>query len=96
MSRLSVWWGSFFSKDNVSAFLNLALKIMKMIIGRVANDLNRIAQEEVARAEASGKSGTEKYEAAFKAIRARFPELRESAINLAIELGVNALEQARG
>ena len=92
MSWFSIW----FRRDSVKAFLDLALKLLKMILGNVARDLSTIAQEEVKRAEENGKSGTEKYEAAYKAIKKRFPEVRESAINLAIEVSVNALQVATG
>ena len=85
------WLSIFFKKDTVKAFLDVALKLLKMLLGGVASELQRIARAEVALAEESGKSGQEKYEAAFKAIKARFPELRESAINLALEIAVNAL-----
>ena len=80
----------FFKKDSVRVFLELSLKLLKIILGNVANNLSNIAQEEVQKAEASGKSGQDKYETAYKAIRARLPQVRESAINLAIELAVNA------
>ena len=86
----------FFQKDSVKAFLDLALKILKMVLGQTGVMLQTIAQEEVAKAEASGKTGLEKYEMAYKAIKKRFPEVRESAVNLAIELAVNALVQGKG
>lgn len=90
------WFSSFFRRDNVKAFLDLALRLLKMILGNIAKDLSKIAQEEVRLAEESGKSGQEKYETAYKAIKKRLPEVRESAVNLAIEIAVNALQQATG
>ena len=87
------WFSAFFKRDTVKAFLKIGLRLLKLFLGGVAESLQAIAQDEVSRAEQSGKSGKEKYEAAFKAVKARFPELRESAINLAIEIAVNALQQ---
>ena len=88
--------GSFFKQDNVKAFLAVALKLLKMVLGGVAANLQTVAREEVARAEASGKTGQEKYEDAYKAIKKRFPEIKESALNLALELAVSALLQSKG
>ncbi len=85
------WLSSFFRKDSVKAILDAGVKILKLLIGRAAENLQTIAKEEVDRAEASGKTGTEKYEIAFKAIKARFPEMKESFINHAIETAVLAL-----
>ena len=87
---------SFFNRDNVKAFLNLGLQILKMVAGSVATDIQRITQEEVNKAEVAGKTGTEKYETAYKAIKKRLPEVAERTINLALELAVNALTQAKG
>lgn len=87
------WFSAFFKRGSVKAFLKLGLKLLKLFLGGVAESLQAIAQDEVEKAEESGMSGAEKYEAAFKAIKARFPELRESAINLAIEIAVNAIQQ---
>lgn len=95
MSKLTVWFKSIFTKDNVKAILDLGLSILKMILGSVAHDLAEIAKQEVINAEASGKTGKEKYEIAFIAIKKRLPEVRDSAINLAIEIAVNALLSAK-
>ena len=87
---------SFFQRDNVKAFLKAALAILKLVARDTAGNLQIIAQEEVNKAEQAGKSGQEKYETAYKAVKKRFPELRESAINLAIELSVSTLQAAQG
>ena len=87
--------GSFFKQDSVKAFLAVALKLLKMVLGGVARDLQAIALEEVTLAEESGKTGQEKYEIAYRALKKRFPEVRESALNLALEIGVSALLQAK-
>jgi len=89
---LMSWLSAFFRQDKVQMFLRAALSLLKILLGGVADSLNTIAQEEVKKAELSGKSGQEKYEAAFKGIKVRLPELRDSAINLAIELAVSALQ----
>ena len=87
---------SFFKRDNVKAFLNIAFKILKMVAGGTANTLHTVAQEEVAKAEKVGGNGTNKYEIAYNGIKSRLPEVGESAINLALELCVSALSQKKG
>ena len=89
------WLSSFFRKNSVKAILNFGKSILKIFLGEVAKDLQEIAWSEVKRAEESGKSGIEKYEAAFKAIKTRFPEIRESLVNHAIETAVLALNSAK-
>lgn len=89
------WISSFFRRDSVKAILDIGLRLLKMLLGGIANDLQRIAMEEVKIAEASGATGTEKYEMAFKAIKKRLPTLRENAINLAIELSLGALQAGK-
>ena len=84
MSWLSTWFGTIKWK----VIFDLGVKILKIFLGKVAEELMRIAKEEVAAAEATGKTGTEKYEIAFKAITKRFPEIRERFINAAIEVCV--------
>ena len=64
------WLSVFFKKDNVKVFLNLALNLLKLLLGGIASNLSTIAQEEVAKAEASGKNGDDKYTAAFAGIKA--------------------------
>lgn len=95
MSRVIDWLKSFFAKDSVKAIINMGLSLLKMVIGNAAHDLSEIARQEVLNAEASGKTGKEKYEIAFKAIKKRLPEVGSSAINLAIEIAVSALLQAK-
>ena len=85
------WLSNLLKRDNVKAFLGLGLKILKLILGNAGDSLHRIANEEVIRAEQDGLTGEEKYMKAFQAIKNRLPEVRDSAINLAIELAVNAL-----
>lgn len=89
------WLSSFFRKDLVKQILNLGLRILKLFLGKVAEDLQIIAQEEVAKAEASGKTGADKYEIAFQAIKARLPQVKESLVNYAIEQSVLALLAAK-
>ena len=87
------WLSVFFRQDSVKIILKLAEKILKIILGSVANDLNTAAWNEVRAAEASGKDGLDKYQTAFRNLRAHFPQIRESALNLSIELAVNALNE---
>ena len=89
------WLSEFFRKDSVKTILNLGLQILKLFLGKVASELQKVVQEEVSKAEASGKTGTEKYEIAYKAIKARLPQIKESLINFAIEQSVLALMAAK-
>ena len=86
----------FFKKDNVQSFLKLVGGVLKMVAGSAARDLQKIAEEEVLRAEESGKTGTEKLSMAFKAVKKRLPEVGTNSVNLAIELAVATLIQAKG
>lgn len=88
------WFSVFFRKESVQAILKLGAQILKVIVGKVAEDVQRIAWEEVKIAEQSGKSGADKYEMAFKALRKRFPDIRDSVINHSIETAVIALQSA--
>jgi len=89
------WLSAFFKKDSVKAILNMGKAILKVLIGRAAENLQEVARQEVARAEATGKTGSEKYELAFKGVKSRFPEMKEAFINHAIETAVLALLSAR-
>ena len=89
------WLTNFFQKDSVKKILDLGLQILKMLIGQAAASLQTVAQEEVAKAEATGATGTKKYEMAFAGVRSRFPELKEAFINHAIETAVLALLAAK-
>jgi len=86
------WLSSFFRKDSTKALFNLARKILSIFVGRVADDLQKAAMLEVRAAEQSGKSGIDKYEAAFKVLRERFHKLPEYAINIAIETAVAQID----
>ena len=81
----------FFAKDSVKAVLKIGIKLLKAFGIAVAEKLQDVANEEVYKAELTGKDGLEKYKLALKGVRSRFPELKESALNLAIEIAVNAL-----
>lgn len=89
------WLSSFFRKDSVKLILDMGVAILKLLIGRVAENLQEIAKQEVDKAEASGKTGLEKYEAAFKGVKARFPEMKDAFINHAIETAVVSLLAAK-
>ena len=89
------WFSNFLRKDTVKMILKLGEKLLKIVVGKTAQNLQYIASREVERAEASGKSGLDKYEAAFKGVRSSFPELREAFINSAIEVAVLALTSVK-
>lgn len=92
MSRLSNFMNVFFRKDSVQFVLNLGKQILKMFIGRLAEDLQRIAWDEVKKAQLAGGTGSQKAKAAFEGIKRRMPEVRDSQINLALEIAVSALK----
>lgn len=82
----------FFRAPATKRILDMGVKLLKAAGVAAAEQLQRVAREEVERAELEG--GKDKYERAFKAIRGRIPgtrDIKESAINLAIETAVQAL-----
>lgn len=85
------WLSVFFRKDSVKAVLEIGKSLLKIFIGKSADYLQEVAREEVFRAEQTGKTGLEKYEIAYKNIKSRLPQIKESVINLAIEIAVNWL-----
>ena len=89
------WLSSFFRKDSVKQILNFGKMILRLLLGKLADDLQRIAMEEVQKAEQSGKSGSDKYRAAYEAIKNRLPAVKEAFINHAIETAVLALLAAK-
>ena len=91
MSWFSAVVKSWFTKDNVKRLLILGREILMMVVGQVGDKLSDIAKEEILKAEKSGLTGKEKAKAAFNGIKARLPEVGDKAINLAIEIAVNAL-----
>lgn len=87
----------FFQKNSVKAIVALAVRILKVVLGNAARDLQTIAMEEVLKAEKSGESGIKKYEMAYAGIRDRFKgPVKEYVINLAIEAAVFAYNEAKG
>jgi hypothetical protein len=85
------WFSQWFKSVKWKAILDLGVQILKVFLGKVAEDLQKIAKEEVDKAERTGKTGAEKYEIALKALKKRFPDMKESFINHAIETAVLAL-----
>ena len=95
MSRFTSFFKAFFSGSTVKMILKLGEQILKVFLGNIADKLQTVANEEVVKAEATGASGLDKYEQALKGIRLRFPEIKESVINFAIENAVLALLAAK-
>ena len=89
------WFSSFFRRDSVKLILKWGEKILKIFLNRAAEDLQGYAYSAVRSAEATGKSGLDKYEWAFKDLRARFPDIKERFINTAIEVAVLALSEVK-
>lgn len=87
------WLSVFFRKSSVQAVLKWGQQILKIFIGKVAEDLQKIAQQEVADAQnlyALGKI-QDKRTYVKDRLQARFPQIREVFINHAIETAVIAL-----
>ena len=79
------WFSKWLTSNTVKAILGLSQKILKIFIGKAAQTLQDLALSEVRKAEATGKDGLAKYKMAFETIRYRFPNLKETLINHAIE-----------
>lgn len=86
------WLSVFFKRDSVRAILDIGKKILAMFLGRLAEDLQRVAWEEVKKAQLTTGSGVQKARSAFEGIRARLPEISDSQINLALEIAVAAIK----
>ena len=89
------WLSKFLRRDSVKIILKMGERILKLIIGKVAEDVQRIAWAEVKKAEESGADGLDKYQMAFKALKKRFPDIKESILNHSIESAVLALQSGR-
>lgn len=86
------WLSSFFRRDSTKVIVNAIRKLLSLFVGRIADDLQKMALEEVYKAEITGKSGLDKYEMAFKALREKFKSLPEYALNIAIETAVARID----
>lgn len=94
MSWFSSLIGKLFgSQNNVGRYiLELGKKMLVTFVGRVANDLQSIAVEEVLRAEASGLDGDAKRKMAFDGIKARLKtSVKNHLIGLSIENALAAI-----
>lgn len=83
-----------FKSPAAKKILSLATDILFEVVGAGADQLARIAQEEVRKAEAEG--GPDKHERVLKAIRGRvwgFKDLSENAIDIAIVTAVAAMKR---
>lgn len=89
------WLTAFFRRDSVKLILKWGEAILKLFLGKAAQELQNYAFAAVKAQEASGKSGLDKYEHAFKDIRTQFPDIKERLINTAIEVAVLALSDIK-
>jgi len=91
---LKSWFLSWWQSDARKIFTAFILKALRVFLGSVADRLQSIAKEEVDKAEATGKSGIDKYKIAFSGIRERIKDASVTIpmINLAIESAVIALD----
>ena len=82
-----------FRSDTFKNIVSLGTKILKAVVGQVGKQLQEIAMEEVLKSEKAGGTGLEKYNRAYKAIveRLKNSSIRESDINLALEIAVSAI-----
>lgn len=95
MSRLSSFINQFFNRRSLEIAGKLLLKLLQAFAGRVGGELADAAMREVQKAEASGKSGAEKFEAAFVALRTKFKdkkEITDRLIRAAIEVTVERID----
>jgi hypothetical protein len=82
----------FFKSSSGQKILSLGRQILKIYIGPLAQKAIDIAKEEVAKAELTTLAGPEKRLLAFRAIKARLSEVKDSAIDGALTLAVLALK----
>lgn len=82
----------FFKSSSGQKILALGRQILKIYIGPLAQKAIDIAKEEVAKAELLDVPGPEKRLIAFRAIKARASEVKDSAIDGALTLAVLALK----
>lgn len=88
----------FFQSDLFKFIIKTGEDILKRVLGDIGSKVQSIALEEVTKAENTpGLTGTDKYNLAYKNIRDRIsdPTIAESAVNLAIELAVTAIQNAK-
>lgn len=88
------WLSSWLRRDSTKLVLSLVQKLIRVIVGKVADDLEKIALEEVKKAEASGLSGIEKYKMALSGIKGRpqYRDLPQYVLNIAIESAVAVVD----
>ena len=82
----------FFKSSSGQKILALGRQILKIYIGPLAKQALDVAKEEVAKAELLDIPGPEKRLLAFRAIKARLSEVKDSAIDGALTLAVLALK----
>jgi hypothetical protein len=91
MSILSNW----FKQASTKVILKSALAILKALAFGVGEQLWGVVRSEVAHVEGiPGLSGEEKARRVAKAVKAAFPEIKNSLVNLAIELAVSYLKES--
>lgn len=88
------WLSNLLRKESFKLILKLGERILKIFLGKLAQSVQDIAFEEVIAAEQSGKSGLDKYQLVFKRLKERFPDIKNSALNLAIEVSIAAMQGA--
>ena len=92
------WFTSFFTRDKVKLLENMAKTIAKLFLGRLAESAWEVTKDSVWRAEQSGLPGDEKFELAYKEIKATLmsPTIGKWVISLLIELSVGVMRSQKG
>jgi len=91
MSWLSTWW----KKESTKVIFNAALTILKTLAFGVGERLWNVTKDEVARVNDLPISGEEKAKSVWKVLEDEFKGLPGYIGNLAIELAVAYLKEAK-
>lgn len=90
MSQLTAW----FKRDTTKVILKAALNILKVLMGKMGEEVWKVATEEVVRANAMPLDGTQKFKMVTGNIKSRFPEIKDTFTNLVTELAVTFMKES--
>lgn len=86
------WFSWFIKSDRMETFRRLIVKAIKLLIGRIVDDLWPIVKEEVEKAELTNLSGIDKWKMAMQGIKNRIGEISIPGYILAILIEVAVAE----
>lgn len=89
MSWLSVFW----KKESTQVILKSALAILKVFMGKVANDAWKMVTDAVSRAEDMPLTGQQKAKYVLDDLKSQLPGIKDHLANLMLELAVAWLKE---